>query len=121
MARPMGTHLFKMKPPSKSLATGIKLFLAFAVISLVAFWDYRLFLDKAGRIELYDELTYHINSIKVSITRLEYTLDMFVVARRFEETTVALIKRDVERLDSEIKKEVGNPAYMLLLKPKTFV
>src|SRR3990172_11377418 len=116
MARPMGTHLFKMKPPSKSLATGIKLFLAFPVISLVAFWDCRLFLDKAGRIELYDELTYHINSIKVSITRLEYTLDMFVVARRFEDTTVSLIKRDVEHLDVLIGAAVRNPRYAALTR-----
>jgi len=120
MARPMGTHLFKMKPPSKSLATGIKLFLAFAVISLVAFWDYRLFLDKAGRIELYDELTYHINSIKVSITRLEYTLDMFVVARRFEDTTVGLIKKDVQKLDSAVMRVVENPAYMSLFEADAF-
>lgn len=101
----------KMKLSFKGLSSNAKLLIVFILIVLYSAYNYRLFSDKLERISLFDDLANRLNSIKTSVITLEYTLDMFIVAERFEDTTVALIKRDVERLDRSISDATGNPRF----------
>lgn len=87
-----------------------------SIIFAVAIIDYRLFLDKSKEIVMYDDFNGHLSAVRVSITKLEYLLDMFVVAGRFETTTVDLIKNDVDKLDAEINAGLLNPKYGTLLR-----
>lgn len=105
-----------MKLPCKGLSHIQKLFISLSLIFVIAIIDYQSFLLKSKKIELYDDLNYKLSTIRVSIAKLEYLLDMFVVARRFESTTVELIKGDVEKLDQEVTEVLGNPKYHEVLK-----
>ena len=100
-----------MKTKVKGRSIYSKLFAAFFIISALVFLDYYSFLTRTHLITLHDELESNLSTIRNSITKLEYTLDMFIVARRFEDTTVSLIKRDVERLDVSVRSAVYNPRY----------
>jgi PAS domain-containing protein len=103
-----------MKPENKGLSIYLKLFIVFVLFAILVSADYYIFSSKLRKTDLYDELNNHFASIGTSIIRLEYTLDMFVVARRFEDTTVSLIKRDVNRLDTSIQRAVNNFRYAAL-------
>lgn len=100
-----------MRLPFKGLSSFQKFFITLSVIFIVAIIDYQSFLDKSGKVELYDGLHSRISSARVSITKLEYLLDMFVVARRFEGGTIEIIKSDVASLDENINELMDNPEY----------
>lgn len=102
---------YKMKLNFRGLSNKQKLFLSLSVLFAIAFLDYRSFTSRHRQVELYDDLNARISSIRVSITQLEYLLDMFTVARRFENTSVELIRHDVERLDDSIGLVVNNPRF----------
>jgi len=88
---------------------------ALSLILIVAFLDYRSFSAKTQHIEVYDDLNYRLSSVRVSISKLEYLLDMFVVARRFETTTVDMIKGDVDKLDENINEVLNERQYGRIL------
>ncbi|MBI5454069.1 MAG: methyl-accepting chemotaxis protein [Deltaproteobacteria bacterium] len=100
-----------MKLNFRGLSNKQKLFLSLSVLFAIAFLDYRSFTSRHRQVELYDDLNARISSIRVSITQLEYLLDMFTVARRFENSSVELIRHDVERLDESIGLVVNNPGF----------
>ncbi|MBE9529393.1 MAG: GAF domain-containing protein [Proteobacteria bacterium] len=100
-----------MKNFLKAFSTYLKLIVVFVVIVIVAGLDYYSFYERTRKIEVLEALNDRLDTVRVSIIKLEYTLDMFIVARRFEETTVALIKRDIIRLDTELGEIITNPKY----------
>lgn len=110
-----------MKYPGRGLTNIQKFFIFLTAIFIIAIADYRSFVAKSEKVELYDELDTSISSVRVSMTKLEYLLDMFVVARRFENTTVELIKSDVSKLDENITEALGNPKYNKLLENNTLL
>lgn len=101
----------EMKLPFKSLSVNAKLLIIFFLVISFAAFNYLLFRGKTEKIAVYDDLSSRLSSIRVSIIKLEYTLDMFIVAERFEATTVALIKTDVARLDRSINEVTGNQRF----------
>lgn len=103
-----------MKKDHKGPSTYPKLIIIILLFSLLVSADYHYFSTRLKKSDLYDELNNHFAAIRTLILKLEYTLDMFIVARRFEDTTVSLIKRDVERLGSTIDLAVNNPRYARL-------
>lgn len=110
-----------MKLPFKGLSNIQKFFITLSVLFVIAIVDYQSFIEKSRRIEVYDDLNFRISAIRVSITKLEYLLDMFAVARRFENTTVELIKGDVDNLDENVNAVLGNPRYAKVLKDDTML
>ncbi len=112
---------FEMKLPFRGLSNIQKFFITLSALFLIAIVDYQSFIEKSRRIEVYDDLNFRISAIRVSITKLEYLLDMFAVARRFENTTVDLIKGDVDNLDENVNAVLGNPRYAEVLKDDTML
>ncbi|MBI5561822.1 MAG: PAS domain-containing protein [Deltaproteobacteria bacterium] len=92
---------------------GIIIFLSLVFVAVII--DYRSFLAKSRDEMMYDEFNGHLSSVRVSITKLEYLLDMFVVAGRFESATVDIIKDDVANIDREINDGLLNPKYGTIL------
>ncbi len=99
----------------KDFSTYLKFTAVFLVLLLVAAFDYYSFYERTRKIEFFEELNDRFGTIQVSIIKLEYTLDMFIVARRFEDTTVGLIKSDIVKLDKELYELVTNPKYFYLI------
>ncbi|MBI1911540.1 MAG: methyl-accepting chemotaxis protein [Deltaproteobacteria bacterium] len=110
-----------MKLPFTGLSNIQKFFISLTIIFLIALFDYRAFLNRSKQVELYEDLNYRLSSVRVSIAKLEYLLDMFVVARRFENTTVDLIKNDVAKLDENMNEVLGNAEYSELLQNNTLL
>jgi len=100
-----------MRSPFKVLSSFQKFFIAFSIIFVVAVIDYQTFLEKSRKVELYDDISLRITSARVSITKLEYLIDMFTVARRFESGTIELIKGDVAELNLNITSLAEDPKY----------
>ncbi len=105
-----------MRQRSITRLTGFqKLVILLILISLSVVYEYFILSGKLNKILVYDELSDRLNSIKTKITRLEYLLDMYVVASRFENTTVEMIKEDVSELDKDINEKLSNPRFRKLL------
>jgi hypothetical protein len=100
-----------MRSPFKRLSSFQKFFITLSLIFIVAIIDYRTFLKKSEKVELYDEMSSRITSARVSITKLEYLIDMFTIARRFESGTIELIRGDVAAMNENINGLVENPRY----------
>ncbi len=105
-----------MRLPFTGLSNIQKFFISLALVFAAAIIDLHLFTRKSTQVELYDGLTSSVSNLRVSISKLEYLLDMFVVARRFESSTIDLIKEDVEKLDSEITGVLGDPRFLAVIK-----
>lgn len=105
-----------MRQRSISRLTGFqKLAIFLILISLSAVYEYFVLSDKLNKILVYDELNYRLSSIKTRVIQLEYLLDMYIVASRFENTTVELIKDEVSGLDADINEKLFNPSFRKLL------
>ena len=100
-----------MRSPFKGISNFQKFFVTLTIIFVVAIIDYQIFLDKYKKIEAYDQLHTRITSARVSISKLEYLIDMFTVARSFEGTSIELIKGDVAALNENISEIMENPVY----------
>lgn len=100
-----------MRSPFKSLSSFQKFFITLSILFIVAIIDYQTFLAKSRKVELYDEMNSRITSVRVAITKLEYLIDMFTVARKFEGGTIELIKGDVAALNENIIGLMENPKY----------
>lgn len=79
----------------------------FFIVSGVSSW---LFLEKSKEAVAYDDLNFRLHDIKYSMVKLEYTLDMFLVARHFEKEKIELIPEEVRQLDS-VLRELESQAY----------
>lgn len=99
-----------------SLSNAHKFLILLAAIFFIAFIDYKSFLDKSRKTELFDDLHYNLNSIRVSIVKLEYLLDMFVVTGRSESTTIGLIKGDVDKIDENLTELLNSRRYIDIIK-----
>lgn len=104
-----------MKPSPKGLSSYLKFFAAFFFITIIVFADYYAFFSRSNRLELYDDLGGRLNSIRASTVRFGHKFDMLLAARRFDATTLTLVKRDLERLDRDIGAVVGNPGYITIV------
>ena len=100
-----------MRSPFKGVSNFQKFFISLTIIFVVAIIDYQVFLDKYKKVEVFDQLHSRITSARVSISKLEYLIDMFTVSRSFEGTTVDLIKGDVALLNDNINEIMENPQY----------
>ena len=94
----------------------IKIAAAVALIFTVIVIDRFFFIHRVRDIELHDELNTALSDIRVSITKLEFMLDIFVVAGRFETATVGIIREDVSNLDKRINDIAANPIYVGFLQ-----
>ncbi len=102
-----------MKMPYKGLSNIQKFFIFLSIIFAVAILDYRSFSNKTMELELYDDLSYRLNTVKISIMKLDYLLNMFVVTG-FEKSSVDLIKGETEKLDGNMNDVLGDPKYRAL-------
>jgi hypothetical protein len=101
-----------MRSPFKALSSFQKFFITLSLIFVLAIIDYQVFLGKSRKVELYDEMSSRITAVRLAITKLEYLIDMFTVDRRFEGTTINLIKDEVASLNETIAALVENPKYV---------
>ncbi|OGQ03043.1 MAG: hypothetical protein A2W38_04280 [Deltaproteobacteria bacterium RBG_19FT_COMBO_58_16] len=105
-----------MKLSFAGLSSIQKLLIFLLLVFMAAFADLYVFSSKSGQVELYDEVTGRISDMRASITKLEYLLDMFVVARRFESTTIELIKGDVDELDDNVSGLLADSRFLKLFE-----
>ncbi|MBI5888256.1 MAG: hypothetical protein HZB82_06045 [Deltaproteobacteria bacterium] len=107
-----------MKKPSftKDIPINVKIFIVAAFIIAVAALDYRLFLSESENIEIYDGMHSELSSVRVSVAKLEYTLDMFLAAKRLDNTTLTLLRRDVEQLDRAMNEVLLGPVFSPIVK-----
>ncbi len=89
----------------------LQILAAVALIFTVIVIDRLFFIHKVRDIELHDEMNTALSDIRVSITKLEFLLDIFVVAGRFETATVGIIREDASNLDKKISDVAANPIY----------
>ena len=104
-----------MKMFLKEFSIYFKFIIVFVLVLAAAAIDYHSFYNRTRKIELLEGLNDRFDTVRSSVIKLEYTLDMFIVARRFEETTVSLIKRDIMRLDTELREIIANPKFFQLI------
>ncbi len=93
-----------MKLATKGLSITHKFLLFLAFLMLLAVTDSIIFINQSQEIEFYDDLNYRLNDAKFSMIKLEYILDMFVVARHFEQDKLKLITEDVVEVDKNIRE-----------------
>lgn len=105
-----------MKRTAKGRHDVRRIIIFLSIIFVAAIIDYRVFLNKSREIVLYDDFNGHLSFVRVSTTKLEYLLDMFVVAGRFEKATVDIIKDDVDKLDNEISNGLLDTRYEEILR-----
>ncbi|MEK7678575.1 MAG: hypothetical protein AAB356_00130, partial [Deltaproteobacteria bacterium] len=108
----------KMQTSSKAISMNLKILAAAALIFTVIVIDRFFFIHKVTDIELHDEMNTALSDIRVSITKLEFMLDIFVVAGRFETATVGIIREDVSNLDKRINDIAANPKYTVFLQER---
>lgn len=109
---------------NKPLATALlrpAYIVVFAFLIGILYVDYHIFLVKTQRIAAYDELNDRLNNIRVSVTRLEYLLDMYVISRTFEPSTITLIKGDIESLDRDIHYLADEPRFIAASAENPFI
>ena len=100
-----------MKRTVKGISITGKFLALLVVLLILAAADYRSFVAKSGRVALYDDINKRLGTVRVSITKLEYLMDMFLAAQRFEVTTVSLIEDDVNSLDRAFNEIFTDPGY----------
>ncbi len=101
-----------MKPPKKTFAFAvIKLFLFLIFILVIAFVDFRLFSTKFRKLETLENLGSDLNSLRMSISNVGYTMDMIISAERFDSTAMTFIKRDVEKVNKKIDMILNEDRY----------
>ncbi|MFQ5464680.1 MAG: hypothetical protein ACE5EI_01995 [Thermodesulfobacteriota bacterium] len=100
-----------MKRTVKGISITGKFLALLVVVLILAAADYRYFVAKSGKVALYDDINKRLGTVRVSITKLEYLMDMFMAAQRFEVTTVNLIEDDVNSLDRAFNDIFSDPRY----------
>lgn len=100
-----------MNSPFKRLTIFQKFFITLTLIFVVAIAEYQSFLSKSHKVELYDSIHHEISSSRVSISKLEYLLDMFVVAWKLEYGTIDIIRGSVDDLITNLSALREDPKY----------
>ncbi len=100
-----------MKPTQKGLSSYLKFVIVFTLLAVVIAFSYYSFYKRSKRVELYSALDSRLHSIMLSSISMQYNLDMLVVARRFEASSVALIRNDLATLDHTIAEITESPDY----------
>src|SRR3972149_3819898 len=100
-----------MTSPFRRLTIFQKFFITLTIIFVVAIAEYQSFLQKSSKVELYDSIHREISSARVSISKLEYLLDMFVVAWKLEDGTIDIIRERVEQLMTHLRALREDPRY----------
>ncbi len=88
------------KPRSGTALVFLSFLLAIVAISAIESF---LFYQKFNSVETLEALHNRINHISAVVARLGNTLDIVVVGQRFEQTTINILRNDVERIDAEIR------------------
>jgi PAS domain-containing protein len=101
-----------MKQTKTGLSITKKFFIFLFFLFIVIGTSSWLFLEKSKEAGAYDELNFKLHDIKFSMVKLEYTLDMFLVARHFEKEKIELIPEEVRKLDS-VLRELESQAYTI--------
>lgn len=118
---PLRTKKPSMNKPNASPFLRPAYIVIIALLMGVIYADYRMFSIKTRRIAAYDELNDRLNNIRVSVTRLEYLLDMYVISRTFEPSTINLIKGDIESLDRDINYLSDEPRFRIASETNPFI
>ncbi len=92
-----------MKLATKGLSITHKFLLFLAFLMLLAVTDSIIFINESRQIEFYDDLNYRINDTKFSLIKLDYILDIFVVAHHFELEQAKL--KSITEDDVEFEKD----------------
>jgi HAMP domain-containing protein len=87
----------------KGLTITHKFLVFLCFIFVVAAVDSFIFIKNSRKIEAYDDLNFRLNEAKFSMINLEYMLDMFVVARHFEEGKLTTLAADIPKVDKSIR------------------
>ncbi len=83
-------------------------FLSFVLaIVLISAIEFFLFYQKFSSIETLEALHNRVNHISAVVSRLGNTLDIVVVGQRFEQTTINILRNDVERIDGDIRHMIS--------------
>ena len=110
-----------MKNPQKGRFNIWKFSVFFSLIFIIiAVIDYRSFSGKTKEIELYDDLSYRLNALKVSVIKLDYLLDMSVEAG-FKKSSVALIKTEMKQVDGDLNDILDDPEYTGMFKDNNLI
>ncbi len=104
-----------MKLANTGLSYLHKIVIALSMIGALAIFDYQSFMGRTRQVELYDDLIGRLSSVRVSIDKLEYLIDMVIVAKNIEGVTVDVIKNDMVRLDRTVTELTDNPEYKDIL------
>ena len=100
-----------MNSPFRRLTIFQKFFITLTIIFVVAIAEYQSFLQKSSKVELYDSIHREISSARVSISKLEYLLDMFVMAWKLEYGTIDIIRESVDELMTNLNALREDPRY----------
>ncbi len=95
------------KGPTLTGKIVVALLLIFSALSL----DYYIFSKWFNAIELHEELLHSLDSIRVSATKLEYLLDMYITAGRFDESSFNLIDESVKEIEGQMEGLMKVPRF----------
>ena len=96
-----------MKSSTKTYAISRKFAALLVFFSLLFVVDLYLITRKSNNFKLYTELEHRLSLLLTDIVRVEYMLDIFVVARHIEEGVPEAIQRDIKKIDEELKELAG--------------
>ncbi|MFQ5441199.1 MAG: GAF domain-containing protein [Thermodesulfobacteriota bacterium] len=101
-----------MKPSEKTSAITVTKLLLFSVFILIsAFVVYRLFSAKFQKLETLEKLSSNLIELRISMVKVEYTMDMVMSSERFDPTLMTFIKRDVEKVEAKLDEVVNEDSY----------
>ncbi len=95
-----------MKVSSKTFSISKKFIALLLFFSFLFVADSYLITRKGDSFKQYTEMEHRLSLLLTDIVRVEYMLDIFVVARHLEEGVPEAIERDVKKIDEEIKEVV---------------
>ena len=110
-----------MRSPFKSHSNIQKFFISLSLVFIFVIVDLHLFARKASEVERYDALSARLSNMRASTAKLEYMLDMLIVAKRFEPSTIKTISDDVASLNKDMTDLKQDPTYRPLLVGNTLV
>ena len=92
-----------MNQPRRTFSAIRKFSLLIALLCTLAVLDTALMLFRARAMDAHDALVRHLNTVRISVVKLEFVLDIFVVARQFEGQKAENLSAEVELVDGHFK------------------
>ena len=99
-----------MNQPRRTFSAIRKFSLLIALLCTLAVLDTGLMLFRARAVDAHDALVRHLNTVRISVVKLEFVLDIFVVARQFEGQKAENLSAEVELVDGHFKS-LNNAPY----------